>query len=184
MNVKGDFFNLFALFSRQFYMQSEEYDEEFTCLGLFRTETKLLAGTSKGKLYLFNWNEFGYHSDLFPGIKINVNSMIPITENIVVTGCEDGNLRATHLFPHRHLGIVGQHNHLSIETIDINNNGEFIASASLDNDIKFWNIKYFEDFEKVNASGSSSKKSNKRKQTEFNLPSSKRTNVGEFFNDL
>lgn len=86
---------------RSVFMQSEEYEEELTCLGLFRTETKLLAGSSKGKLYLYNWNEFGLHSDAFPGPKVAINSMIPITENIVVTACEDGNLRATHLFPHR-----------------------------------------------------------------------------------
>ena len=27
--------------------------------------------------------------------------MVPITENVVITGCEDGNIRAVHLFPHR-----------------------------------------------------------------------------------
>lgn len=166
--------------NRQFHMQSEEYEEEFTCLGLFRSETKLLAGSSKGKLYLFNWNEFGYHSDMFPNVKTTINTMIPITEDIVVTACEDGNLRATQLFPHKNLGIVGQHG-LSIESIDISNNGEFIASASLENDVKFWNIKYFEDFEKLKSKGST--KRDKRKQ-EFNLPSSKRRNVSEFFSDL
>lgn len=161
-------------------MQSEEYEEEFTCLGLFRTETKLVAGSSKGKLFLFNWNEFGLHSDIFPSAKTTINSLVPITENIVVTACEDGNLRATHLFPHRHLGVVGQHE-LSVECVDISNNGELIASTSINNDIKFWNIKYFEDFEKVDAKH---KKHNKRKEMEFNLPSSKRKNVSEFFSDL
>lgn len=29
---------------RAIYMQSEDHDDELTCLGLFRTETKLLAG--------------------------------------------------------------------------------------------------------------------------------------------
>lgn len=133
---------------RAVFMQSEEYDEELTCLGLFRSESKLLAGSSKGKLYLYNWNEFGLHSDAFPGPKTAINALVPITENIVVTACEDGNLRATHLFPHRHLGIVGQHN-LAVEHVDICNNGQFIASSSHNNDIRFWNIQYFEDFENL-----------------------------------
>lgn len=161
-------------------MQSEEYEEELTCLGLFRSETKLLSGTSKGKLLLFNWNEFGLHSDIFPGPKIGINDLIPITENIVVTACEDGNLRASHLFPHRHLGIVGQHE-LSIENVDICKDGTFIASSSHNNDIKFWNIQYFEDFEKVSHKHN---KQEKRKEMEFNLPSSKRKNMSDFFSDL
>lgn len=161
-------------------MQSEEYEEELTCLGLFRNETKLLAGSSKGKLFLYNWNEFGLHSDAFPGQKSAINSLIPITENIVVTACEDGNLRATHLFPHRHLGIAGQHE-LSVEKVDICNTGKFIASCSHNNDIKFWNIEYFEEFEKVSHKHN---KHNKKKEMEHNLPSSKRKNVAEFFSDL
>ncbi|KAK9712983.1 WD domain, G-beta repeat [Popillia japonica] len=53
---------------RKFFMQTEEYEEELTCLGLFRDETKLLASSNKGNLYLYNWNEFGLHSDMFPGL--------------------------------------------------------------------------------------------------------------------
>lgn len=165
---------------RQFLMQSEEYEEELMCMGLFKNETKLLAGSSKGKLFLFNWNEFGLHSDIFPGPKCAINSLIPVTENIVVTAGDDGNLRATHLFPHRHLGVVGQHD-LCVESLDISSDGTIIASSGYDNDVKFWNIQYFEDFEKVT---SKHNKHNKRKEMEFNLPSSKRKNVAEFFSDL
>ena len=166
--------------NRKVHMQSEEYEEELTCLGLFRSESKLLAGSSKGKLFLYNWNEFGLHSDLFPGTKSAINDLIPITENIVVTACEDGVLRATHLFPHRHLGVVGQHD-LSVEKVDICNNGDFVASSSHNNDIKFWNIRYFEDFEKVSHKH---KKHEKKKELQNNLPSSKVQNVSDFFSGL
>lgn len=161
-------------------MQSEEYEEELTCLGLLRHDTKLISGSSKGKLFLFNWNEFGLHSDEFAGPKTAINSLIPVTENIVITACEDGNLRATYLFPNRHLGIVGQHN-MSVEKIDICNNGNFIASTSHSNDIKFWNIQYFEEFEKVS---NKHKKHEKVKEMRNHLPSSKRQNVADFFSDL
>lgn len=162
------------------HIQSEEYEEELTCLGLFRTETKLVSGSSKGKMFLFNWGEFGLHNDSFVGPKVAINALVPITENIVVTASEDGNLRASHLFPHRHLGIVGQHE-LSIENIDISDSGEFIASSSHNNDIKFWNIKYFEDFEKISTKHN---KHNKQKEMKHNLPSSKLNNATDFFNDL
>ncbi|KAK4880337.1 hypothetical protein RN001_008483 [Aquatica leii] len=164
---------------RQFFVQSEEHDEELTCLGLFRSETKILSGTSNGKLVFYNWNEFGLYSDIYPTSKTAINSLVPITENIVVTAYEDGHLRATNLFPHKPLGVVGQHN-LSAENLDICNNGKFIASTGHDHDIRFWNIEYFEEFEQVTKKY---KTKNKRKE-EFNLPSSKRTNVADFFNDL
>lgn len=80
--------------ARKLHVQSEEYEEELTCLGLFKAETKLLAATSKGKMYVFNWGEFGLHSDESPSLtKKAINCMVPITEHIVVTGGEDGILR-------------------------------------------------------------------------------------------
>lgn len=149
-------------------------------MGLLREETKLIVGTSKGKLLTYNWNEFGLHTDEFSGPKVALNAMIPITENIVVCACEDGNLRAMHFFPNRHLGIVGQHE-MSVEKVDICNDGTFVASSSHNCEIKFWNIQYFEDFERVE---NKHNKHQKRKEMRHNLPSSKRQNVADFFSDL
>ncbi|CAG9862969.1 unnamed protein product [Phyllotreta striolata] len=162
------------------HMQSEEYDEELTSMGIFRSETKLVASSSKGRLFVYNWDEFGLHSDIFPGPKTSINALMPITENIVVTACEDGNLRASHLFPHRHLGIVGQHN-MPVENVDICNSGQFLASSSHNNDIRFWNIQYFEDFEKMDQKH---KKHNKKKELKNNLPSSNVKNASDFFSGL
>ncbi|CAK9804748.1 WD repeat-containing protein 55 homolog [Anthophora plagiata] len=169
----------FNMPGKKLHVQSEEYAEELTCLGLFKSETKVLVGTSKGKMYLYNWGEFGLHSDEFPNVtKKAINCMIPITENVAITGGEDGILRATSLFPHQHLGIVGQHQ-LSIETLDVNGNGTLIASSSHDNDIKFWNVEYFESLNVSNRV-----KGGRQKQLKHNLPSSKVDNVSNFFAEL
>ena len=45
--------------------------------------------------------QYVVHSDQFPGHPDGVNALIPITDNVVITGCEDGNVRAVHLYPHR-----------------------------------------------------------------------------------
>ncbi|XP_011638451.1 WD repeat-containing protein 55 homolog [Pogonomyrmex barbatus] len=164
---------------RKLYMQSEEYDDELTCLGLFKMEGKLLAASNKGKMYIYNWGEFGLHSDEFPSAtKKAINCMIPITENVVVTGGEDGIIRATSLFPHRHLGIVGQHN-FSVETLDVSNDGTLIASSSHNNDIKFWNVQYFETLNVTEPA-----KGGKRKWLEHNLPSSQINNRSDFFAEM
>ncbi|XP_077254702.1 WD repeat-containing protein 55 homolog isoform X1 [Temnothorax americanus] len=164
---------------RKLHVQSEEHDDELTCLGLFKYESKVLAASNKGKMYVYNWGEFGLHSDEFPSAtKKAINCMIPVTENVVITGEEDGIVRATSLFPHRQLGIVGQHN-FSVETLDISNDGTLIASSSHDNDIKFWNVRYFETLNVAEP-----KKGGKRKWLEHNLPSSQVNNRSDFFSEL
>lgn len=86
--------------------------------------------------------------------------------------------RATSLFPHRQLGKVGQHD-FSIEALDINNDGTLIASTSHNNDIKFWNVQYFETL-----NIDESMKGDKRKQLAYNLPSSQVNNPSDFFAEL
>lgn len=166
------------LAQRKMYVQSEPYEEELTCMGVFRNNSKLVVGSSKGTFYTFNWGQFGYHCDAFSGPKAGVNKMVAITERIAVTGGEDGILRAMHLVPGRVLGVVGQHS-LAVETIDINGTGDLIASSSHDNDIRFWNIKYFEDFDDIKYNSKPDKKS-----LRHNLPSSTKANKADFFADL
>lgn len=85
--------------------------------------------------------------------------------------------RATHVFPQRHLGVVGQHQ-LPVESLDISHDGQFIASCSHDQNIKFWTVKYFED---IQVDG---KRKAKKAELHNNLPSSKCTNVSDFFSGL
>lgn len=44
-------------------------------------------------MYLYNWGEFGYHSDVYSGPKSSINSLLAITEHIIVAGFDDGNIR-------------------------------------------------------------------------------------------
>lgn len=177
--TSGDSLTTINIPERKLHVQSEEHDDELTCLGLFKFESKVLSASNKGKMYIYNWGEFGLHSDEFPSAtKKAINCMIPITENVVITGEEDGIVRATSLFPHRQLGIVGQHN-FSVEILDISNDGTLIASSSHDNDIKFWNVQYFETLNVTEP-----KKGGKRKWLEHNLPSSQISNRSDFFAEL
>eukprot|EP00092_Neocalanus_flemingeri_P023196 GFUD01025153.1.p1 GENE.GFUD01025153.1~~GFUD01025153.1.p1 ORF type:complete len:471 (-),score=144.87 GFUD01025153.1:1127-2539(-) len=173
-------------------IQSEMYDGELNCMGTVRTGTKLVVGSGTGPLYLFSKDQYGLHSDQFPGHPDGVNALIPITDNVLITGCEDGNVRAVHLYPHRFLGVVGHHeDEFPIERLDVNTSGEIVASISHDNRVKFWNVTYLEemDYDKQKKPGilpkttirSKSKKLNQLRETEHQLPSSSRTNKKEFF---
>ncbi|XP_052894658.1 WD repeat-containing protein 55 homolog [Anopheles moucheti] len=163
---------------RKMYVQSEPYEEELNCLGTFKRESKLVVGTSKGNYYTFNWGQFAYHCDAFTGPKASANRMVPITEQIAVMAGEDGIIRAMHLVPGRVLGIVGQHA-MAIDTLDISGSGELIATSSHDNDVRFWNIKYFEDFDGIKYNSKPDQRTLKH-----NLPSSQRINATDFFAGL
>lgn len=84
---------------------------------------------------------------------------------------------ATYLFPHRHLGVIGQHP-FAVESLDISGDGRLIASCSHDQTVKFWNIKYLAD---VQVNGKV--KADKTKRA-HNLPSSRFNNPGDFFQGL
>jgi len=182
----------FDLRTRRPDLQSEVYDSELNCLAAVRSGSKLVVGSGAGQLYMFNKDQYGLHSDQFPGHPDGVNAMVAITDNVLITGCEDGNLRAVHLFPHRFLGVVGQHEQeFPVERLDVNTSGEIIASISHDNRVKFWNVAYLEemDYEKTKKPGvlaktvikSKSKKLQALRESEHQLPSSSRTNKKEFF---
>ncbi|XP_052866241.1 WD repeat-containing protein 55 homolog isoform X2 [Anopheles cruzii] len=163
---------------RRLYIQSEPYEEEMNCMGLFKRASKLVVGTSKGNYYTFNWEQFGYHCDAFSGPKPSANRMVPITDQIAVMAGEDGVIRAMHMIPGRMLGIVGQHS-MAVDTMDISGSGELIATSSHDNDVRFWNVKYFEDFDDIQCNSRPDKRAMKH-----NLPSSQRTNTRDFFADM
>jgi len=176
-------------------IQSEVYDSELNCLGTVRGGDKVVAGSGSGNLYLFSKGQYGLHSDQFSGHPDAVNCLVPITDNVVITGCEDGNVRAVHLFPHRFLGVVGHHeDSFPVEKMDVNTTGELVASISHDNRVKFWNVAYLEemDYDKTKKPlvlpksmvRSKSKKLAAAREVEHQLPSSGRANKAEFFQGL
>lgn len=78
----------------------------------------------------------------------------------------------------RHVGIVGQHSS-TIECIDINKDGKLLTTSSIDKEIHFWNIEYFEDVIITDKMVT-----NNNKARENNLPSSHGINVDTFFSGI
>ena len=187
-------------------IQSEQYNSELTSLACVHRDSKLVAGSGDGKLYMFNWGEFGYHSADFPGHPDAINDLVAVTDNVIVTACEDGAIRAVHLYPHRFIGTVGHHHGNSgrpvdfpIEKLDVSRSGDIIASTSHDQRIKFWNISYLEKMEykktrkpylqpKKHSQGTKTRRKDAKmlqsREVEHQLPSSKRGNRKEFFSAM
>lgn len=158
--------------ARKLYAQSEPYEEELTCLNTFRGDSKLVVGTSKGNMYSFNWGQFGYHCYKYPGEKFSIEHMIPITERICVVAGDNGDVEVRYLYPYVKICTLGKHNK-GIESMDINWNGELIATSSHNNDLRFWSVKFLEDLGDL-----------RPKHKPDTLPSTNYSNPGNFFADL
>ncbi|XP_065335247.1 WD repeat-containing protein 55 homolog [Cloeon dipterum] len=141
-------------------------------LALVKQDRKLVVGSSKGTYYFFDWGSFGYHSDEFPGPKNPINCSKSITQNIFVIAHADGVLRATHLFPHKQLGIVGTHLSSTVESMDASGDGELIATSGFSNVIHLDGLVVSE------------REKNDKKVLKHNLPSSNVRNAGDFFQDM
>jgi len=167
-----------------------------------KRKTKVVCGTGEGSLITFNAGDYSMFNDEFPCVDKGaaVNRLVPVTENIVISALDNGKIRydvywllvcfsylhklnvvlfrATNLFPNCHLGIVGHHQGMSVDLLDISDTGHLIASTSyFSNTVKFWNIEFFEDFDVK-------KHFKKITPKEFNLPSSNAVNATDFFSGL
>ena len=86
-------------------VQSEVYEGEMNSMAIVHRDSKLVVGCGNGKLYMYNWREFGYHSDQFPGHPDAINSILAVTDNVILTACEDGTIRDIYIKWFMSLGI-------------------------------------------------------------------------------
>ncbi|XP_063846581.1 WD repeat-containing protein 55-like isoform X2 [Scylla paramamosain] len=171
--------NTFDMRKRALEVQSEMYKSEMTSLALVRNGSRLVAGTGEGTMYIFKWGEFAHHIDQFPGHKGMINCIVPLTDNLLVTGCEDTNIRAVQMYPHRFVGVVGEHDDFGVDNLSVSHDGTLLASCASEEVVHFWNIEYLYDLD-----NEESKKGSKKRKRNYNLPSSKRRNRCDFFSDI
>ncbi|XP_059141792.1 WD repeat-containing protein 55-like [Physella acuta] len=141
--------------------QSELFDSELLCLAKMKGGRKLVCGTGEGVLNIFNWNEWGNISDRFPCGDTQIDSVVPVTENVLCIGTNDGHIRAVHVLPNRVLGLVGDHpGDFPIEKLSLTADTSCIASCSHDQRVKFWNIEELKS-QTVDTSKQATKKAKK-----------------------
>ncbi|XP_041477354.1 WD repeat-containing protein 55-like isoform X2 [Lytechinus variegatus] len=129
---------------RRFDLQSEHVNSELLCANIIKKGQKVVCGASDGALNIFNWNEFGNISDRFPGHSSSIDCCVPVTENIICTGCIDGTIRAVHMLPNRFLGIVGEHEELPVESMTVSFDSKYLASCALEDKIRFWGVEHLQ----------------------------------------
>ncbi|RNA43412.1 WD repeat-containing 55-like [Brachionus plicatilis] len=156
--------NAFHIRKKKLELQSELMDSELLCVGLMKGEKKVICGTGEGVIDIFNYGEWGNISDRFPGHPSSIDCMATLSDNVVLTGCFDGNIRACHILPNRFLGVVGNHNGFPIHKLNLSSDKNICASLCHDQKIKFWNV---ENLKHKNMDAQSKSKNKSLKNTKL-----------------
>ena len=146
---------VYDLRKHSLYALSDCIEEEINCMQIMKGGNKVVCGTGEGNIAIFNWDWFGDYKDRIVGNQYGVLSMDKYSENIIMTGSEDGGIRVCTIYPQGVRGIIGEKGEKKkknkefkdIENIVINEKREIMVVTS--------NISYLKifDMREVNLDG-------------------------------
>uniref|UniRef100_A0A3B0MMD4 WD domain, G-beta repeat, putative n=1 Tax=Theileria annulata TaxID=5874 RepID=A0A3B0MMD4_THEAN len=125
---------------------SDNTDHEFLAMTLVKKGKKVICGTSTGSICFFTYGFWGDLNDIIPVNKETVNGIAKVTEDLVCTCGDDGEIYVVQLFPNKVLGKLKDFKNLDVKvrstdslTINHNNtllgflaNFEYIFLTSID----------------------------------------------------
>lgn len=118
---------------------SEDQEDELLSIASIKNGKKLVVGTQLGVLSLWAPDRgLLDHADRFPGHPSSVDALCTLDQDTVLTGSSDGLIRVVQLFPHKLLGIVGDHGGMPIECMK--RKGHLIASIGHGNECKLTDL--------------------------------------------
>jgi WD40 repeat protein len=86
---------------------SDNFEEDLTSLCIMKYGKKVAVSTSEGTINLFSWDWFGDCNDRIIGHPNSIDTMIKFDEDTLITGSEDGLIRAVSVLPNKILAILG-----------------------------------------------------------------------------
>lgn len=108
MSASGDgMLGVFDLRTKKLYAMSDHFEEDLTSVVIMKEGKKVLASTSEGTINIFSWDWFGDCNDRIIGHPGSIDTMICYDDDIIITGCEDGLIRAVSVLPNKIIAILG-----------------------------------------------------------------------------
>jgi len=89
------------------YAMSDNFNEDQTAVCLMKDGRKVITSSAEGVINIFSWDWFGDCNDRIVGHPNSIQCMIKFDEDTVITGGEDGLIRAVSVLPNRILAILG-----------------------------------------------------------------------------
>lgn len=98
---------VFDLRKPDLYAMSDNFEEDLTSIVLTKQGKKVLVSTSEGVINVFSWDWFGDCNDRIIGHPNSIDTMIKYDEDTIITGSEDGLIRAVSVLPNKIIAILG-----------------------------------------------------------------------------
>jgi WD repeat-containing protein 55 len=110
----------------------------------------VVTASSEGVLNIFSWDWFGDCNDRIVGHPSSIDTMIKYDEDTVITGCEDGLIRAVSILPNRIVAILGDpidtdDEIFHIQKVSLSHDKQLLVSCSFDDIVKIIDVSHLAD---------------------------------------
>lgn len=124
----GDgYLGVFDLRKNELYAMSDNFEEDQTGVVILKNGKKVVTSTSEGTINIFSWDWFGDCNDRIVGHPNSIDTMIKYDEGLIITGSEDGLIRAVSVLPNKIVSILG-------DAVDQEDEGFHIQKVTLSHD--------------------------------------------------
>lgn len=136
---------VYDLRKSQMYAMSDCFEEDLNAITLQKDNKKVLTASSEGVINIFSWDYFGDCNDRIVGHPGSIDCMVSFDENTIITGCEDGLIRAVSVLPNKIISIISdpldaQDDGFHIQKISLSHDNCLLASCSLDDMVKIVDV--------------------------------------------
>lgn len=136
---------VFDMRKSKLYAMSDCMEVDLNALALMKDDKKVITAGGDGVLSIFSWDWFGDCNDRIVGHPNSIECMVKYDENTVITGGEDGLIRAVSVLPNRILAILGDpldtdDEVFYIQKISLSHCKKFVASCALDDMVKIFDV--------------------------------------------
>lgn len=128
------------------YAMSDNFEEDLTQVVICKYGKKVLASTSEGTINVFSWDWWGDCNDRIVGHPNSIDTMITYDEDTVITGGEDGLIRAVSVLPNKIVAILSDPTDqdegeiFHIQRVALSHDKCLLASISLDDIVKIIDV--------------------------------------------
>jgi hypothetical protein len=136
---------VFDLRKGELYAMSDNFEEDLLSVTLMKDDKKVVASSSDGILNIFSWDYFGDCNDRIVGHPGTIDTIIRYDDDTLITGCEDGLIRAVSVLPNKIVAILGdpldnEEEVFHIQKVSLSYDKMFVASCTLDDMIKIIDV--------------------------------------------
>jgi hypothetical protein len=141
---------VFDLRKSKLYAMSDCFEEDLNAVSLMKDRKKVVAAAADGVINIFSWDWFGDCNDRITGHPNSIECMVKYDENTLITGGEDGLIRAVSVLPNRILAILGdpldtEDEIFNIHKVTLSHCKTFVASCALDDMVKIFDVSSLRD---------------------------------------